>query len=426
MTGQSGRRCRVCGRSLRGGGNADGPVCDECLGVPESVDGYLASLAQHVTGPAWHRRRIVAEVREHLADAVRRERETGCDDAEAQSRAVAGLGSPAVMAAEFPRRGVGRRVAVMAVAGVVAVSVTAVAIAPSGPSQARASVVTTRPFPTREWALRCVARWNSPANASLRRLVAAHGPFNVESESTYPRKGPMISLTGVRDVGTPITATFGGCGASAPGEGAVVTFRNANGLSVLALSEDTSGGLTRPVRAFLIVPGRASQLQGALPTTAILPDGSMSTDVQPPPATGSWGGALALSATVLTKRVAITGDRTCVQINLSVTRPSRVTDLDWFPGSKDASPPYDGVPGVSHVERACWEWHGLTQNPLASEPHFAKPWQRQVEIYARDNQVGINSGVGLFFHIVPAKKGQPADARTKHWALVYYAGFSPG
>jgi hypothetical protein len=422
MTGQSGRRCEVCGRPLRGAADAAGTVCDECLGVPESVDGYLASLARHVTGPAWHRRRIVAEVREHLSDAVRRERETGCDDAEAQSRAVAGLGSPAVMATEFPRRGVGRRVAVMAAVGIVAVSVTAVAIAPSGPSQARASVVTTRPFPTREWALRCVARWNSPANASLRRLVAAHGPFAVVSESAVG--GPRF-VTVVRGVGTPLRATLGSCGV--PHMGAWVTFRTANGL--ISVGGYDLGTRIRPT-AYLTTPGRLQQNQikrdASLPTTAVLPDGSLSSAVRPPAVTGRWGGSLALSATVLTKRVAISGDRTCVRISLSVTRPSRVTALDWFPGTKDASPPYAAVPGVSHVERACWEWHGLAQNPLASEPHFTKPWQRQTEIQARDNQTGIYSMIGLFFHIVPAKKGQPADARTKHWALVYYAGFSPG
>ena len=72
------------------------PTATTLSGGP--VDAYLAELAQRLRGPRRLRRRILAELRAGLGDAVDDNRAAGMADARAQTEAVAGFGSPQAVA----------------------------------------------------------------------------------------------------------------------------------------------------------------------------------------------------------------------------------------------------------------------------------------------------------------------------------------
>lgn len=385
-------------------------MCEQCLGVPDSVDEYLVRLACHLPGSWWHRRRIVAEVREHLADTVWAALGHGLGEEEAQRRAVAGLGSPAVMAAEFPHRGIQRCVAVIAVAGIAGVIFTAVAISPGGQPQASAGVVAMSPYPQRAWAVGCVSLWNDPAFTAIRRAVAGDGPFRVD---TFP------PVRAARDVGTPVRALLW-VGPSPLACGWELTFQHRARLTWLDVGRHPDGRIV----SFYDpdpTPSAVAYDQQTLPWTAVLPNGSLSTDVRPPPALGAWGGHLSLSATVLKDRVAITSNSTCFDVKLTLHRPGTDTNPARVGLARRVT--HTIVPGVPKVLKYCFSWRGHIHDPLAAIPGLRHPAQREVDFAVREHRIGMDSTVAMLFHIVPARPGTPATAQTTRWAVVYSNGY---
>ncbi len=71
----------------------------------------------------------------------------------------------------LPRRGVIVALVVLALGAAAGVAATHVL---------NGGATSTRPLPQKAWALGCIARWNGPEGATIRRLVANGGPFNYE------------------------------------------------------------------------------------------------------------------------------------------------------------------------------------------------------------------------------------------------------
>lgn len=73
---------------------------------PRDVAGFLAELERRLRGNAGHRRQVVSEIADHLADLVSEARAQGCDQETAEGRAVERFGSPRRLARSLgrPRR----------------------------------------------------------------------------------------------------------------------------------------------------------------------------------------------------------------------------------------------------------------------------------------------------------------------------------
>lgn len=89
-----------------------------------AITGYLGELDTAPRVGAWRRRRIRAEVSDHLAELIAEEREKGADPVAAAQRAAERFGTPAGLAAEFnadiARHGSNRASSVLAGCGAVA------------------------------------------------------------------------------------------------------------------------------------------------------------------------------------------------------------------------------------------------------------------------------------------------------------------
>jgi hypothetical protein len=76
--------------------------------TPGLVESYFQEIRPDLYGAFWMRRRIEAELRDHLEQAVARMRDRGLDDREAEARAIEQLGSPRQVARAFAHsKGVG-------------------------------------------------------------------------------------------------------------------------------------------------------------------------------------------------------------------------------------------------------------------------------------------------------------------------------
>lgn len=67
------------------------------------IESYLAELRRELRGNPLLARRVIEEVRDHLAEAAREERGTGMTEQEAEERAVGRFGPPARFARRFDR-----------------------------------------------------------------------------------------------------------------------------------------------------------------------------------------------------------------------------------------------------------------------------------------------------------------------------------
>jgi hypothetical protein len=75
---------------------------------PALIDSYFDQIRPDLYGAFWMRRRIEAELRDHLRETVDRLRDRGFDETESQRRAIELLGSPSQVARSFARsKGVG-------------------------------------------------------------------------------------------------------------------------------------------------------------------------------------------------------------------------------------------------------------------------------------------------------------------------------
>ncbi len=158
----------------------------------------------------------------------------------------------------------------------------------------------------------------------------------------------------------------------------------------------------------------------------------LSTNVQPPPAMGTWtGGYLTLNARLVSPhRIPITGSQTCVSYDVTVNRRATVQGYGSLssngmfkrgtapppPGGATHQPAYTLSPGSTLHARTCFNWNGHASNPLAEFPNFTKPAERQAAIHAVDKTHSIDVPVYLTFHIVPTNSN-PTD--STHWTLVY-------
>lgn len=73
------------------------------MAAHDPIEAYLRSLERELRLPRRARRRILAEVRAHLADAAEDERSTSCDETVAAQRAVVRVGLAAETARQFNR-----------------------------------------------------------------------------------------------------------------------------------------------------------------------------------------------------------------------------------------------------------------------------------------------------------------------------------
>jgi HAAS domain-containing protein len=96
-------------------------------------DAWLRLLGEALRGPRRHRHRLLAELEEHLDDAVAAELAAGCEPAEAEATALRRLGAPATLATEWNADVAARRSAarlrIVAVAALVGAIAAPVALA---------------------------------------------------------------------------------------------------------------------------------------------------------------------------------------------------------------------------------------------------------------------------------------------------------
>lgn len=98
------------------------------MSAPTTVNDYMRELERRLEGQP-RRARVLAELSDHLHEAVDEERGAGCADAEAERRAVTRCGDPAVVARRFmrhPPRYLEHKVKLLFV---IAVSITAAKVA---------------------------------------------------------------------------------------------------------------------------------------------------------------------------------------------------------------------------------------------------------------------------------------------------------
>ncbi len=378
--------------------------------MPASIDGYLSMLGRSIQHSRRARRRILEEVRAHLEDQVEVEQARGASRPGAELSAVERLGHPAAMGREFPAGRTLRTPAIVLIGAATVAVLLGAASVERDASHLYAAKGTTY-LPAQAAAERCIAGWNAPGNAPFRRAVAERGPF------TYPlnKPGPghkyrVTVYPTVRDAGAPtrafvVPAERGGhCGIQ-------ISFRRGTRVRTFALGE----GLwprPRPHWGYLATPARLR----TYPSTAVLPDGSLSPDVRPPRATGSWGGHLTLTADITSPQsVPIVGQKTCVRYTVEVNRPAAlrsfsrknlvsgvVKDRPYHASYRDDHSPNLVVPGRPLYARTCFFWAGHADDPGAEVPHFTHPYRRQVEFYAVDADTRAVVTVSLRFRIVRA------------------------
>ncbi len=156
------------------------------------IDEYVDEINRRLVMPARRRARIVAEVRDHLDDAVAEFVALGNDIDTAQARATSAFGSPPDLASQFNTLvaiGVLRRIPlVMAASGVaVAVAFVFAAVSPSARTLTSASVLQQVAFFSGVLGMqvalvagvralaRVAARWHTTPTAADHRLVRRAG-----------------------------------------------------------------------------------------------------------------------------------------------------------------------------------------------------------------------------------------------------------
>ena len=390
----------------------DGGLCAGCRDVPDTVDCFVRVLSRHVLGSMMYRRRVVSEVREHLHDRVRWEQEAGASPGEAQRRATASLGSPSVLAASFPARGISRLAILVTTGMVVMAAVVGGAAIDDGQVTPLSS---THAFPNREFALLCVKHWNAQANARIRAGVVGKAPLTYRAP--WKAHHPPQEITTTNGLGQPVEAHFEvgvGCRIA-------ISFLEHQVWRTVLFQHRTP-------RAEMLGPSDGRHFVGR---ARVLADGRLATAVQPP--RGMRWHSLRVSVTVLKHSVPIQGPWTCVPVTVTSNRWAYLSPGHVVPTSRanmidldnPATPRASwGVrtlrPRTPISDQVCIHWGTFAAHPLTEFPGLPRPDVRAIHLFAMDRlQRSATVDTTLIFRIVPNRASHSRGSSRARWRLVF-------